>query len=142
MHRADAGAMKNAGRRRRGSAMIESAMAASVFLLLVVGILEGGRLGFAYNSVSFAAHRAARFAAVRGSASGHPATANDITAEARALVAALDPANFNVTTVWTPNNQPGSTVRVTVTYGFRTLLIPMSADLMTVATTSGQIITQ
>jgi Flp pilus assembly protein TadG len=122
--------------------MIESAMAASVFLLLVVGILEGGRLGFACNSVSYAAHRAARFAAVRGSASGHPVTAADVTAEARALVVALDPANFSVTTVWTPDNHPGSTVRVTVSYGFRTLLIPMSANLMTLATTSGQRITQ
>jgi Flp pilus assembly protein TadG len=122
--------------------MIESAMAASVFLLLVAGIMEGSRLGFAYNSVSFAAHRAARFAAVRGASSGHPATAADITAEAKAVVVALDTNNLNVSTVWTPNNQPGSRVTVTVTYGFRTLLIPMSSSLMTLTTTSGQIIAQ
>jgi Flp pilus assembly protein TadG len=122
--------------------MVESALVATVFLLLLVAIMEFGRLGFAYNSVSFAAHRAARFAAVRGSSSGHPASASDVTAEARSLIAALDTANLAVTTTWTPDNHPGSTVEVRVSYGFRTLLIPMSSSLMTLSTVSKQVITQ
>jgi len=122
--------------------MIESALAGVVFLVLLAGIMEGGRLGFAYNSVSFAAHRAARFAAVRGSASGHPASAADVTAEAKALVAALDSANLTVTTTWAPDNHPGSTVQVKVSYKFQTALVPLSSGLMTLATTSKQVITQ
>ncbi len=122
--------------------MVESALVATVFLLLLVAIMEFGRLGFAYNSVSFAAHRAARFAAVRGSSSGHPASANDVTAEARSLIAALDTANLTVTTRWTPDNHPGSMVEVRVSYGFRTLLVPMSSSLMTLSTVSKQVITQ
>jgi hypothetical protein len=41
-----------------------------------------------------------------------------------------------------PDNRPGSTVQVTVSYGFRTLLVPMSASLMTLATTSRQVVVQ
>jgi len=127
---------------RRGSEMVESALAGMVFLLLLAGVMEGGRLGFTYNSVSFAAHRAARFAAVRGSASGHAASAADIAAEAEALVAALDATKLTVTTTWTPDNHPGSTVQVKVSYQFQTVLVPFSSGPMTLATTSKQVITQ
>jgi Flp pilus assembly protein TadG len=127
---------------RRGSTMIESTLVATVYLLLLVAIMECGRLGFAYNSVSFAAHRAARYASLRGATSGHPASASDVAVEAKGLMVALDPANVTVTTTWTPDNRPGSTVQVNVSYGFRTLLVPMSADLMTLATTSKQMIVQ
>jgi Flp pilus assembly protein TadG len=130
------------GRRRRGSTLVESALAATVFLLLLVAIMECGRLGFAYSSVSFAAHRAARFASLRGSTSGHPASAADVRAQVVSLVAALDTAALTVNTTWTPDNQPGSTVAVTVRYGFQPLLIPLSANLITVATTSRQLIAQ
>jgi Flp pilus assembly protein TadG len=127
---------------RRGSTMVESALVGTLFLLLLVSIMEFGRLGYAYNSVSFAAHRAARFAAVRGSTSGHPASAADVNAEAQSLMVALDNANLSVTTTWTPDNHPGSTVQVRVAYGFRTLLVPLSSSLMTLATTSKQVVTQ
>jgi Flp pilus assembly protein TadG len=127
---------------RRGSTMIESTLVATVYLLLLVAIMECGRLGFAYNSVSFAAHRAARWASLRGASSGHAASAADVRTEANGLLTALDFANVSVSTTWTPDNRPGSTVQVTVSYGFRTLLVPMSARLMTLATTSRQVVVQ
>ena len=129
-------------KRRRGSTMVESTLVATVYLLLLVAIMECGRLGFAYNSVSFAAHRAARYAALRGASSGHPASTGDVTAEANSLLVALDAASVTVATTWTPNNQPGGTVQVTVQYAFRTLLVPMSAGLMTLSTTSRQVVVQ
>lgn len=122
--------------------MVESALVATVFLLLLVAIMECGRLGFAYNSISFAAHRAARYATLRGSTSGHPASAADVTAEAESLIVALDNTNLGVTTTWTPDNHPGSTVQVRVSYGFRTLLVPLSSNLLTLAATSKQVISQ
>jgi Flp pilus assembly protein TadG len=124
------------------SAMIELALAAAAYMLMLVGIMEGGRLGFAYNSISYAAHRAARFAAVRGSTSGHAASQADVRAEALGQVAALDTANLTVTATWTPDNHPGSTVGVTVSYRFSTVLVPLSSGLMTLATTSRQVIAQ
>jgi Flp pilus assembly protein TadG len=126
----------------RGSTLVESAVVGVVFLLLLVGIMEFGRIGFAYNSVSFAAHRAARYAALRGSGSGHPASAADVQANAQAYLVAFDTSNLTVTTAWTPDNHPGSTVQVNVSYGFKTVLVPISADLFTLRTTCRQIIIQ
>src|SRR5262249_8865413 len=101
---------------RRGSTLIESSIVAVVFLLLLVGIIEFGRLGLAYNEVSFAAQCAARYASVRGSSSGHPAAAKDVQTAALAYTAALDNSQVTVTTTWSPDNNPGSTVSVKVSY--------------------------
>ena len=121
---------------------MESAVVAAVFLLLLAGIMEFSRLGFAYNEVSFAAQRAARYAAVRGSASGHAASAADVQKAALVYTGALDNAKVTVTTTWTPNNNPGSTVQVKVSYNFATVLVPLAAGLLTVQTTARDIITQ
>jgi len=129
-------------RRSRGSTLVESAIVAVVFLLLLVGIMEFGRLGLAYNEVSFAAQCAARYAAVRGSSSGHPAAASDVQSVAKVYTGALDNRQVTVTTTWTPNNNPGSTVKVKVTYKFDTVLLPLSATTVPVQTTAAAIITQ
>jgi Flp pilus assembly protein TadG len=130
------------GRRKRGSALIESALATTVFLILIAGIMEFGILGFANNSISFAAQRAARFAAVRGSASGHPASEADIRAEALANIAALDHAALNVSVVWSPDNRPGGTVTVTVTYVVQPALLPYSGAALTLKGASRLLVTQ
>ena len=127
------------GRTRRGSTLVESAVVATVFLMLLAGIMEFGRLGFAYNCVSFAAQRAARFASVRGSSSGHAALAADIESAAKGY-APLNAAQMTVATTWLPNNQPGSTVQVIVTYTFKSVLVPVGT--MTLQTTSRHIIAQ
>lgn len=117
-------------------------MVAVSFLLLLTGIMEFGRLGFAYNEVSFAAQCAARYAAVRGSTSGHPALASDIQAVAEIYTGALDNTQVTVATKWKPDNSPGSTVQVTVSYNFATVLVPLSATTLPVQTTACAIITQ
>jgi len=124
---------------RRGSTLVESAVVASVFLMLLAGIMEFGRLGFAYNCVSFAAQRAARFASVRGTSSGHAAAAADIETAAKGY-AALNAAQMTVATTWQPNNQPGSTVQVKVTYTFTSVLVPVGT--LTLQTTARHIIAQ
>ncbi len=128
--------------RTRGSTLIESSVVAAVFLLLVAGIEEFARLGFAYNEVSFAAQQAARYASVRGAASGHPAAAADIQAAAEVYTGALDNSKVTVTTAWTPDNNPGSTVKVTVQYQFATLLRPLASGAFTISTSSAGTITQ
>ena len=127
---------------QRGSTLVESAVVATVFLLLLVGIMEFGRLGFAYNEVSFAAQRAARYAAVRGNSSGHAASAADVQNAALVYTGALDNSQVVVTTTWTPDNHPGSTVQVKVVYHFATVLVPLSAGTLAVQTTARHIITQ
>jgi Flp pilus assembly protein TadG len=128
---------------RRGGTLVESSIVAVVFLLLLTGAMELGRLGFAYNEVSFAAQSAARYASVCGSSSGHAATAAQIQSVAETYTGALDNTKVTVTTTWSPNNNPGSTVQVKVSYNFATVLEPLApAGTLTVKTTANSIITQ
>ncbi|HWC95099.1 MAG TPA: TadE family protein [Candidatus Sulfopaludibacter sp.] len=127
---------------RRGSTLVESAVVATAFLVLLTGVMEFGCIGFAYNAVSFAAQRAARYAAVRGAGSGHPASAADVQAAAKVYTGALDNSKVTVTTTWLPDNQAGSTVQVKVSYSFAVALVPISAKALTLQTTSRHIITQ
>jgi Flp pilus assembly protein TadG len=121
---------------RRGGTMVESALVFLVFAVLIAGILELGVIGFAGSSVAFAAHRAARFGSVRGSASGHPASVSDIQASATAYAAPLNPANVQVSVTWLPNNEPGSSVQVTVAFAIRPAVLPLSATPLTLRSTA------
>jgi Flp pilus assembly protein TadG len=122
--------------------MIESAMVTTAFILLLAGIIEFGFIGFISGSVAYSAQRAARFASLRGSASGHPASVSDVQAEALANIAALDPASTNVNVSWSPDNNPGGTVRVTVSYSYRPALVPISASSMSLQCTAHAIVAQ
>jgi Flp pilus assembly protein TadG len=133
---------KARSRNRRGTTLVESAMALLVFAVMLAGIMELGVVGFAFNSVSFAAQRAARYAAVRGSASGHPASESQVRATALSYSAPLKSEATRVTVTWTPDNHPGSTVAVTVAYDFTPWLLPLSHEVLTVAGTARQAVTQ
>jgi Flp pilus assembly protein TadG len=121
---------------RRGGTMIESALVFMVFAVMMAGIMELGVIGFAGNAVAFAAHRAARFGSVRGSASGHPANISEIQASATSFAAPLNPASVQVTVTWLPDNQPGSSVQVTVAFAIRPAVLPLSATPMTLRSTA------
>ena len=128
--------------RSRGSTLVEMAFVTTVFLIMIAGILECGIIGFVSSSVSFASRRAARYASLSGSASGHPAAVADIQAEARASIVDFDPQALTVAVTWTPDNKPGSTVQVQVSYQFRPALLPLSPGVLTLASTSRQVIVQ
>ena len=116
-------------RSSRGAAMVESAMVLLVLAVLLAGIMEIGFATLISNSVSFAAQRAARYASVRGTGSGRPAQASEIQAIAQSYAAPLNPSGLTVGVTWTPNNNPGSTVLVTVSYGIR--MLPVSSGTIT-----------
>jgi Flp pilus assembly protein TadG len=121
---------------RRGGTMIESALVFMVLAVVMAGIMELGVIGFAGNSVAFAAHRAARFGSLRGGASGRPASISDIQASATSYAAPLNPANVQVTVTWLPDNQPGSSVQVTVAFAIRPAVLPLSATPLTLRSTA------
>jgi Flp pilus assembly protein TadG len=128
--------------RRRGSTMLEGALVMTTFVILLVGAMDFGRLGFAYSSVTYAAHQAARFAATNGSSSGHAASVATIQSNADNNLIGLNAANLTVSVTWTPNNNPGSQVQVVVSYGFRPLVVPISSGNITLKSTAVDIITQ
>ena len=129
-------------RGRRGSTMLEGALVMTTFVVVLVGSMDFGRLGFAYNSVTYAAHQAARFAATSGSASGHAASVAAIQANADSNLLGLDASRLTISVTWTPNNSPGSQVQVVVSYGFQPLVIPISSKSLTLKSTAVDIITQ
>jgi Flp pilus assembly protein TadG len=54
------------GRRRRGAALVESAMVLSLVCMFIFGLVIGGMGIFYYQSVSLLAREAARYASVHG----------------------------------------------------------------------------
>jgi Flp pilus assembly protein TadG len=127
---------------RRGSTMLEGAFVMTTFVILLIGSMDFGRLGFTYNSVTYAAHQAARFASTNGSASGHAATVANIQTNADNNLIGLSATGLTVAVTWTPNNNPGSQVQVVVSYSFKPLVIPISAGTLTLKSTAVDIITQ
>jgi Flp pilus assembly protein TadG len=102
--------------RLRGSSLVETALVTIPFFTLILGIIACGYLVFTYDSVAFAAQQGARWASVRGSTSGVAATAASVQAYVNGQAPGLVSASLNVKTVWSPDNKPGSTVTVQVTY--------------------------
>jgi len=103
-------------KRQRGSNLIESALVFLGFMLLVLGSVEFGRMVYAFNTVCESAREGARWASVRGSSSSSPATNATVTTYVKQWAVGLDASQISVNTSWTPNNNPGGTVQVSVTY--------------------------
>ena len=130
-----------ARRRRmsRGQTGVEFAASALVMLTLVFGIFASSMMIYAYNFVSDAARDAVRYAIVNGSESMSPATADDIQKYVLNLANGLNQGNLNVSTTWTPNNNPGSLVAVQVTYKFEPLF-PLSSTTVPLTSSSQMVI--
>jgi Flp pilus assembly protein TadG len=111
----------------RGDVAVEAALTFLLFFTIVIAILEFGWAVYAFNFVSYAAKEGARYAMVRGANSGNPATSAMVTSFVQQEAIALTAANLSVTTTWTPDNNPGSTVSVQVSYTFH----PMTAFVLT-----------
>jgi Flp pilus assembly protein TadG len=98
---------------------VESALVFALFVFIVFGIMDFGRLVFAFNFVAYAAREGTRYASVRGASSGHAAQASDVKTYVAGQAVALDSSKLTVNTTWSPNNQPGSTVKVNVSYTYQ-----------------------
>src|SRR5262245_9257239 len=126
---------------RAGNAIVESALCIPFLLVIFLGIMEFGMGVYTYNFVSYAAREGARYASSRGSLSYSPATADDIRTRVRSQAAALDPSLVSVTTTWNPNNTPGNTVTVSVSYPI-TSIVGLSLGNITVGANSTMMIGQ
>lgn len=105
--------------REAGQAMVENAILSIVFFTLLLFVVDGGRILWNYVTVADAARIGARYAVVHGSKSTAPVGPGNYTAlvqNVRSAIVGLTTANLTVTATWTPNNSPGSSVTVDVTY--------------------------
>ena len=86
------------GRRDRspGQAVAEFALAIPVFLLLLFGLIDIGRLVYVNNAISQAAREGARYGAVQGR-SGTAAARTDVAAYTVSMMAAVPQPTVTVT---------------------------------------------
>ena len=127
--------------RRRGAVLVEFALSFTIFFLVtVVGTLDFGRAIWAHNVVAHASHEAVRFAIVHGSKSSSPATTDDIRDYVEARTFLLAPGGVNVTTTWTPDNAPGSVVRVEVEHDFHPLLVGLLQETIQISSNSEMVV--
>ncbi|MEO5589047.1 MAG: TadE/TadG family type IV pilus assembly protein [Gemmatimonadaceae bacterium] len=123
-------------REQRGQALVEFAIVAGViFIPLVFGIIEFGRLIWAKNMVTAAAREGARYAIVRGSSNGFTLTTADVSTY---VTGRTKIAPINVTAAWAGAHQPGDVVTVTVSYAYTPVVRVIPSK--TVTGTSKQVV--
>ena len=134
----------NSQRRRageRGSTLVEGALCFTVFLMIIFGTIDFGRMVFAYNFVSYSAREATRYALAHGTK--YPVSADNLTTFVKNEAIGLDPSAITVTPTWSDTNHvPGSTVQVQVQYAFQPIAPYMPTGLLTLSSTSKMLISQ
>ena len=113
---------------QQGSTLVEAALVMLSFLLLVIGILDAGRLYFVYNSLSNAVREGTRYAMVHGGESYDPATEEQIKNVIVNAAAGVDGAQlFNQIQIdWedATEKSPGTYVTITATYTVDLVVVP------------------
>jgi Flp pilus assembly protein TadG len=127
---------------QRGQALMEFGLAFMVFLMVMYGIMEFGRMMASYNILAGAAREGARYATVHGTASGSTASSTDVQTVVRNWSLGLDANSVLVTTTWSPGKGPGSKVKVAASYA----MVPFSGLIlknnMTLTSSSTMVISQ
>src|SRR2546429_3428787 len=126
----------------QGQALTELPIVLVLFVVLTFGIVDAGRLIYAYNVVSSSASEGVRWAAVRGGTSGRTASKADIQDFVQSKTVGV-PVTVDVSWLPDSNNQPGSTVVVTVTNDFAPIApLPLVPKTIKLASSSRMIISR
>jgi Flp pilus assembly protein TadG len=126
----------------RGQAATEFALVSLGILTFFFAIMQGASAVSAYNFVTYAARDATRYAMVRGATSPQPAASTDVKNFVLAEAQGINTQAVTVTTTWSPNNNPGSTVKVTVAYAFAPIARIASNITLSLSSTSQMVISQ
>ena len=124
--------MKTSKQGERGAALVEFAIGATVFLMVVFAVLEFGRALWVHNALADAARRGARYAVVNTSASSaavkNVVVYGDPAGGTEPLVNNLSPANVNVTYSGFGLSDGTATVSIT-NYQFQFVLPLVSSSI-------------
>ena len=127
-------------RKEEGQTLVEFSLVAVIFIILLLSVVEMGRMILVYTAISNAAKAGARYAIVHGAdrtGSGYdgpsgPGSTTQIETVAKNYASSglLDSNNVNVTVTYgAAGNQPGSTVTVSVSYTYDPLVAYFSTML-------------
>jgi Flp pilus assembly protein TadG len=112
--------------------MVEFAVVATFFTLILLGIVEAGLAAWQKNSAAADAREGARYAAVHGNWSGSPATAATIRAyvKTQTSLQISGPDSIRVYASWPSDKETGSFVSVSVAHNVprRGPFIPAHVD--------------
>jgi hypothetical protein len=138
--------------RTRGQALVEFALVAPLFFLLLLGIVEAGRFIFYYETLNSATREGARYAIVNGAntlgcPTGTPAPGStpcdtageDVKQRVRDAAFGVM-TGVVVTPTWQPDNGRGSTVHVGASYTYHSLAPLVPLPPITVSTESSLVI--
>jgi len=109
------------GTREHGQALVEMALVLPLFFLLLFGVIEMGRVGYSYITVSNAAREGGRVATLGG-------TNSDIETAIENAATALD--SISLTIIITPLENDPQAIKVDVTYPVQ-LVIPIISNVIT-----------
>jgi len=116
--------IRRLGKEEYGQALVEMALVLPLFLLLLFGVIEMGRVGFAYISVSNAAGAGGRMATIGGTNTQiYTATKNAATS------LNLEDENIAITPTLLSQRYSGQGVTVEVTYPVQ-LIIPLISNVI------------
>lgn len=107
----------------RGASAVEFAFVAPLVLFFTVGVLDVGRVVWFSATLESVASDTARFAMLRGADSDTPASEADIAAFATDHATGIPAGGLDVNINWTPNNNPGGSVKITLTHNFQSYLV-------------------
>jgi Flp pilus assembly protein TadG len=137
----------------RGSALVEFAIASTVALTMIFGIIDFGRALYTYHLVADAARAGSRYAMVRGSTcavAGCPVTSSQVQTYVRGLAPGIDASSLTVAAAWpggatclgASTQNPGCPVTVTVTYPFKFMVPLLPGFTMNMSSASQMSISQ
>ncbi|HTW86845.1 MAG TPA: TadE/TadG family type IV pilus assembly protein [Candidatus Binataceae bacterium] len=128
-----------AARRPTGQTLTEFVLGASVFLLVLFAIIEMAIVVFDYNTISYAARQATRYAAALGPNSPTPATNAQIQQVAIGAAPGVALTNSDVAVSWVtdPNLSTREDAKVTITYP-TTVSIPFTTTVVLNLTSTSQ----
>ena len=126
----------------RGSTLIEFALCAFLLVILLLSVVEMGRMILVYTTVTNAARAGSRYAIVHGSTrtgsgvDGPSGPGNDPPEVVQAVknfasAGALDVTRLNITVTYPNGNDIGDPVNVTVVYPYDPMInyLPLSVPL-------------
>jgi Flp pilus assembly protein TadG len=131
-------------RNSAGQTMVEFALVASAFFMLLFGIMEICYAVYNYNTVCSAAREAVRYAIVHSPTSPSPATTTQIKQIAINNAVDLNPAQLTVTVSWpVDSNLPlQQDAQVQVSYQYQLKMPFLSPVTLTLASTSQMLVSQ
>jgi Flp pilus assembly protein TadG len=105
-----------------GTAFIEFGILASIFITLTFAIIDFGLMMWLNNTVEHVAAEGARYAAVRGAGKASPVSESQVTTYVQDRATGIPAADMNISVTWAPNNNPGGSVTVVVTYNYEYII--------------------